>query len=144
MREGEAADEDGPRRRRAGRIVGELVGDRRAPELTRPPGHLGKALGPVRLEDDGLAERRKDEAVAIGLLQAGKAISGPPRAENGGTQVELCRNGRRDSHDERTAAAPRRRNCPVYALPQPLLRGGRERKRIIRARDLDCHARKDD
>ena len=78
----------GGRDRIVRRVVGESV---RAPSSRAARRHLGEPPGAARLEHSRLAEPGEDEAVAVGLLEAGKAVVGAPGRQNGGTEVELGR-----------------------------------------------------
>ncbi len=73
MREREAAHEHRAGGRRPIRILGGIVDKSRPAQVARPHGHLGEAPGAARLDRRGLAERREREAVAVGLLEAGRS-----------------------------------------------------------------------
>ena len=89
--EREAADEYGPA---AGGRSGSSAGS--SANAARPSSRACAATsanrpGPRASSLAACAERGEHEAVAIGLLEAGVAVVGPPRRENRGAQVELGR-----------------------------------------------------
>ena len=118
VREREAAHEHraGGRRPR-GSSAGSSARSPRAPARARGAATSANRPGPRASIVARLAEPREDEAVAIGLLEAGEAVVGPPGAQNSGTEVELGR----DRHGDRGERRP-----PVRrAVGERALRPGR-------------------
>jgi hypothetical protein len=129
--EGEAAHEDGAGGGRAERVLGGIVGEGGPCELAGSRGHLGEPVRPRRVERHGLAQPGEHEAVAVGLLEAGVAVIGPPSRQNGGTEVELGCDWHGHGRERRFPRPPRMRERVTDPVPESADRGRRQAEAII-------------
>ena len=126
MGEREAAHEHGAGGRRPARILGRIVGERRPPSSRACAATSAKRPGPRASSVSGLAEAREHEAVAVGLLEAGRSGRRAGGRQNCSTRSSSAGIGTVIAASDAGAAAPRaaaRRGDP---LAEPL--DGRHRQ----------------